>query len=47
MNDDTVLSCMLMPAWGSVTRMIVSAVASEAQGVNHQLVGGKKEWACW
>ena len=29
---------------GSVTRMIIDAVASKAQGINHQLVGGKKEW---
>ena len=30
MNDDMVLLCILMPAWGSVTRMVGGAVASEA-----------------
>ena len=46
MNDDMVLLCMLMPAWGLVTRMVVGAVASEAPRCTPSAGQGKKEWAC-
>ena len=44
MNDEHYTAVDADARVGSVTRMIVDAVASKAQGINHQLVGGKKEW---